>query len=97
MKGFLQNFIRIALGGSINRKVKQAIDTMTSPEQVAGYVNQLRDAMWPNGQPAPEWPKRADDCVARTRIEARAKLLGVLPDELKRILGQESTKRGVLG
>jgi hypothetical protein len=33
---------------------------------------------------------------ARSRTEARAKLLGSLPDELKRIIGQETAKKGVL-
>lgn len=97
VKGFLHNFIRIAMGGSINRRVKSAVDGLTSPEQVAAWVNQMRDAMWPNGQPAPELPQRPEDCITRTRIEARAKLLGLLPDELRRIVGQEAAKRGVLG
>ena len=97
VKGFLHNFIRIAMGGSINRRVKSAVDGLTSPEQVAAWVKQIQDAMWPNGQPAPELPQRPEDCITRTRIEARAKLLGLLPDELRRIVGQEAAKRGVLG
>jgi len=93
----LQGLIKATLGGSINRKVRGAIDQLTSPEQVSGWVKQYREAMWPNGVLAPAFPERSLDCQRDTRIEAKAKLLGIVPQELKRIIGHDTAKRGMLG
>ena len=40
---------------------------------------------------------RSQDCQRDTRIEAKAKLLGIVPQELKRIIGHDTAKRGMLG
>ncbi len=36
------------------------------------------------------------ECKIRTRLEAKIKLFGVLPDELKTILGHDTAKKGAL-
>jgi len=92
----LKTVIRATFGNSINRKVDAAIDAATSTEQVAEYIIQFRDAWWPNGVQAPEASERSQDCRTRTRVEAKSKLLGMLPDELKTIIGTKTALTGIL-
>lgn len=92
----LKTVIRATMGGGINRKVDAAIDAAVSTEQVAEYIIQFRDTWWPNGVAAPEASERSQDCRTRTRVEAKSKLLGTLPDELKTIIGSKSAVAGIL-
>ncbi|KAH0627411.1 hypothetical protein JD844_003064 [Phrynosoma platyrhinos] len=78
------------------RKIVDHVDWMTSPEQVADAVKRFRDAFWPNGILAEAVPRRDNSIRMRTRIAGKTKLLGIMPDELKHILGAETTRKGIL-
>eukprot|EP00039_Didymoeca_costata_P015120 m.252826 g.252826 ORF g.252826 m.252826 type:complete len:245 (+) comp16157_c2_seq1:121-855(+) len=91
----LKNLMRGFFGDNINRKVTDAINSSFSPVQVAAYAHQFKEAWWPDGNLAPEVPPRSEDCKTRTAIEARAKLFGTLPDELKRLVGKKTAKQGM--
>eukprot|EP00911_Craspedida_sp_UC1_P001399 UC1_evm2s1056 len=93
----LKTVIRATMGTSINRKVDAAIEAATSTEAVVQYIVQFRDAWWPGGVSAPEASERSHDCCVRTRIEAKSKLLGMLPDELKALIGNKKAVQGMLG
>ncbi|KAM4539938.1 sorting nexin-13 isoform 1-T1 [Odontesthes bonariensis] len=96
IKNLLQQLIRATYGDTINRKIVDHVDYMTSPEQVADYVKKFRDSYWPNGILA-ETPPRRDKCIRmRTRIAAKTSLLGIMPDELKHIIGADTTRKGIL-
>ncbi|XP_035286822.1 sorting nexin-13-like isoform X1 [Anguilla anguilla] len=96
IKNLLQQLIRAAYGDTINRKIVDHVDFMTSPEQVADYVKHFRDSFWPNGILAETPPLRDKNVRMRTRVAAKTKLLGVMPDELKHMVGAETARRGVL-
>ncbi|XP_032090827.1 sorting nexin-13 isoform X1 [Thamnophis elegans] len=96
IKNLLQQLIRAMHGYTINKKIVDHVDWMTSPEQVADAVKRFRDAFWPNGILAETVPHRDHSIRMRTRIAAKTKLLGVMPDELKHILGAETTRKGIL-
>ncbi|PWA15303.1 hypothetical protein CCH79_00008480 [Gambusia affinis] len=96
IKNLLQQLIRATYGDTINRKIVDHVDYMTSPEQVAEYVKKFRDSYWPNGILA-ETPPRRDKCIRmRTRVAAKTTLLGIMPDELKHIIGADTTRKGIL-
>ncbi|XP_053348318.1 sorting nexin-13 isoform X1 [Clarias gariepinus] len=96
IKNLLQQLIRATYGDTINRKIVDHVDFMTSPEQVADYVKRFRDSYWPNGILA-ETPLRRDKNIRmRTRVAAKTNLLGIMPDELKHIIGAETTRKGIL-
>ncbi|XP_038144670.1 sorting nexin-13 isoform X1 [Cyprinodon tularosa] len=96
IKNLLQQLIRATYGDTINRKIVDHVDYMTSPEQVADYVKKFRDSYWPNGILA-ETPPRRDKCIRmRTRVAAKTSLLGIMPDELKHIIGADTTRKGIL-
>ncbi|XP_060136719.1 sorting nexin-13 isoform X2 [Zootoca vivipara] len=96
IKNLLQQLIRAMHGYTINKKIVDHVDWMTSPEQVADAVKRFRDAFWPNGILAETVPRRDNAIRMRTRIAGKTKLLGMMPDELKHILGAETTRKGIL-
>uniref|UniRef100_A0A667YL87 Sorting nexin 13 n=1 Tax=Myripristis murdjan TaxID=586833 RepID=A0A667YL87_9TELE len=96
IKNLLQQLIRATYGDTINRKIVDHVDYMTSPEQVADYVKKFRDSYWPNGILAETQPRRDKSIRMRTRIAAKTSLLGIMPDELKHIIGADTTRKGIL-
>ncbi|XP_072303417.1 sorting nexin-13 isoform X1 [Eucyclogobius newberryi] len=96
IKNLLQQLIRATYGDTINRKIVDHVDYMTSPEQVADYVKKFRDSYWPNGILAESPPRRDKNVQMRTRVAAKTSLLGIMPDELKHIIGADTTRKGIL-
>ncbi|XP_075961534.1 sorting nexin-13 isoform X1 [Anarhichas minor] len=96
IKNLLQQLIRATYGDTINRKIVDHVDYLTSPEQVADYVKKFRDSYWPNGMLAETPPRRDKSIRMRTRIAAKTSLLGIMPDELKHIIGADTTRKGIL-
>ncbi|XP_055732579.1 sorting nexin-13-like isoform X1 [Salvelinus fontinalis] len=78
------------------RKIVDHVDFMTAPEQVADYVKKFRDSYWPNGILAESPPRRDKNIRMRTRVAAKTNLLGIMPDELKHIIGADTTRKGIL-
>ncbi|KAJ8377203.1 hypothetical protein AAFF_G00264980 [Aldrovandia affinis] len=96
IKNLLQQLIRATYGDTINRKIVDHVDFLTAPEQVADYVKRFRDSFWPNGILAETPPRRDRNIRMRTRVAAKTNLLGIMPDELKHIIGAETMRLGVL-
>ncbi|XP_006138398.1 sorting nexin-13 isoform X5 [Pelodiscus sinensis] len=96
IKNLLQQLIRATYGDTINRKIVDHVDWMTSPEQVADAVKRFRDAFWPNGILAETVPRRDKAIRMRTRVAGKTKLLEIMPDELRHIIGAETTRKGIL-
>uniref|UniRef100_A0A4W6EWS4 Sorting nexin 13 n=1 Tax=Lates calcarifer TaxID=8187 RepID=A0A4W6EWS4_LATCA len=96
IKNLLQQLIRATYGDTINRKIVDHVDYLTSPEQVADYVKKFRDSYWPNGILAETPPRRDKSIRMRTRVAAKTNLLGIMPDELKHIIGADTTRKGIL-
>ncbi|KAM9307616.1 sorting nexin-13 isoform 1-T1 [Gastrophryne carolinensis] len=92
----LQQLIRATYGDTINRKIVDHVESMTSPDQVADYVKHFRDSFWPNGILAESAARRDRSIRMRTRVAAKTKLLEIMPDELKHIIGAETTRKGIL-
>ncbi|XP_073236247.1 sorting nexin-13-like isoform X3 [Porites lutea] len=54
-----------------------------------------RDSFWPGGILAETSPERKKDVKVRTRVAAKTKMFGSIPEELKRFLGSEVTMEGI--
>lgn len=54
-----------------------------------------RDSVWPDGQLAGDSAPRSVESRARARILAKSLMLSALPDELRLILGAETTYTGI--
>ncbi len=83
-------------GKNINRRIADSIGASTSFDAVAGYLQQLKDSMWPGGEAAAASSERSQDCKVRTRLEAKLKLFSALPEQLKTLIGQNVAKNGIL-
>lgn len=55
-----------------------------------------REAVWPGDRPAPPAEERGRETKLRTCVAARLAMLASISDELKAILGSQTTSRGVL-
>lgn len=91
----LRQIIKTTYGDRINRKIVDHVNYMTSAEQIAEYVKLFRDSFWPGGVLAETSPERKKDVKVRTRVAAKTKMFGSIPEELKRFLGSEVTMEGV--
>lgn len=91
----LRQIIKTIFGDGINRKILDYVDFSTSSQQITEYVKQFRDSYWPGGVLAEISPKRPEDAKRRLRMVTKAKMIGSIPDELKRFLGTENVREGV--
>ncbi|KAK3588903.1 hypothetical protein CHS0354_007052 [Potamilus streckersoni] len=91
----LRQLIKATFGDRINRKIVEQVDFMTSAEQMAEYIKNLRDAFWPGGILAESRPPRDKNTRMRTRVVCKAKMLGSISDELRHMMGTETVKIGV--
>lgn len=91
----LRQIIKTTYGDTINRKIVDHVNYMTSAEQIAEYVKLFRDSFWPGGVLAESSSERKKDVKVRTRVAAKTKMFGSIPEELKRFLGSEVTMEGV--
>ncbi|KRX60341.1 Sorting nexin-13 [Trichinella sp. T9] len=95
MVTFLQQFIHATQGYSFSRKIVEYVHWLTSETQLIYYIKLFRNAMWPNGQLVESYPPRSAGIQLRTRIAAKAKVLAMLPDELKLFIGNETSCNGI--
>jgi len=93
---FLRQIIKATFGDMINKKIIDYMESYITPAQIAEYVKQLRDSMWMDGVPIPSPPPRDAACKMRLRVLTKTKMLGSLPDDLKRFIGNDTSKRGIL-
>ncbi|XP_014677550.1 PREDICTED: sorting nexin-13-like, partial [Priapulus caudatus] len=92
---FAHQLVKATFGDMINRRIVEYVGWMTGADQVARAVRAARDAFWTNGAPVEAAPPRDAAAKMRTRVIARARLLGSMPDELRALVGNETTKHGV--
>uniref|UniRef100_A0AAZ3P2X2 Sorting nexin 13 n=1 Tax=Oncorhynchus tshawytscha TaxID=74940 RepID=A0AAZ3P2X2_ONCTS len=85
IKNLLQQLIRATYGDTINRSLI-----------ISGDRHTHTDSYWPNGILAESPPRRDKNIRMRTRVAAKTNLLGIMPDELKHIIGADTTRKGIL-
>ncbi|VDN35776.1 unnamed protein product [Gongylonema pulchrum] len=91
----LHQFVHATMGTSLNRKIIDIVQWLTSKQQVAQYLIAFRNALWPDGQLAENSECRSESEQMRTRVLARALMLSALPDELRLFIGTETTNVGI--
>ncbi|XP_031789640.1 sorting nexin-13 isoform X1 [Nasonia vitripennis] len=92
----LRQIIRTMFGDIVNRRIVEYVSLLTSPKNVATYLKLFKHSFWPNGVRADSKPPRDSETKSRTRVAAKVALLSCLSDELKHIIGSETTRRGLL-
>ncbi|KAK9499578.1 hypothetical protein O3M35_002596 [Rhynocoris fuscipes] len=92
----LRQVVRTMFGDIVNRRILDYVSVLTSPNKVASYLSAFKDAYWPNGIPSEPSQPRDHATKMRTRVAAKAALLSSLSDDIKHILGSETTLTGIL-
>jgi len=92
----LRQIINHMFGDIVNKKIVDYFSTLTSEEAVSSYLNSLKEAIWPGGFLANPAIKREEAVKQRCRVAARASLLAALPDELRRVIGSETSRTGLV-
>ncbi|XP_056629792.1 sorting nexin-13-like isoform X1 [Diorhabda sublineata] len=92
----LRQIVRTMFGDIVNRRILEYVSFITSPKNVAHYLYIFKHSFWPNGIRNEKKPERDNDTKNRTRVAAKVALLSSLSDELKHIIGSETTRRGLL-
>ncbi|CAH1105443.1 unnamed protein product [Psylliodes chrysocephalus] len=92
----LRQIVRTMFGDIVNRRILEYVSFITSPKNVAHYLYIFKHSFWPNGMKNDRKSDRDDSTKNRTRVAAKVALLSCLSDELKHIIGSETTRRGLL-
>lgn len=80
------------LGGTIERKVKEAAFNALQDEKLASYVSTLKTIMWPDGRMRPAATPRTAADKARTRKEAALLLGALVPDLAGSVVGRANAQ-----
>lgn len=95
MVTFLRGIVRATFGGKINNKIQEYVEWLTSPEYISDMLILFRDTFWPNGVWAEASPARSsgDECL--TKFMAHTKLQGMVSDEMRKIIGNDTVREGI--
>ena len=92
----LKQILKAMFGDIVNRRIVEYFAAWTSPSTLASYLRSLKDSLWPNGYPAETKPPRDEATKMRTRLAAKVAMLSSLNDELKRVIGSETSRAGLM-
>ncbi|XP_067942910.1 sorting nexin-13-like [Watersipora subatra] len=92
----LRQIVKATYGDRINRKIVDHVEMLTSADQVAEYIRKFKEQLWPSGMPAEPSPTRSEDTRLRTAVVCKAKMIGSVPDELRHLIGTETTRAGLM-
>lgn len=80
------------LGGTIERRVREAMKSATEDESLSRYVDLLRSIMWPDGKLRQATPPRTLAEKTRLRQEAGAILGALIPDMAGQVVGKANAQ-----
>ncbi|CEF67802.1 Sorting nexin-13 [Strongyloides ratti] len=95
LTNLLHQIISATLGGSINKKIIDLVDWLTSSEQIVQYLVAFRETMWPNGILNTKQEMRSLSYSLRTRLFARTQMYASIPDELRIFIGTNVAVCGI--
>ncbi|ODO11762.1 hypothetical protein I350_00546 [Cryptococcus amylolentus CBS 6273] len=81
------------LGGTIERKVREALRLVTSPSSLGKSLSALQDALFPSGLRRPPATPRTEEEKSETRSKAGKKLGLVIPELVANMMGRGNARR----
>ncbi|KAL1607673.1 tRNA (guanine-N(7)-)-methyltransferase (tRNA(m7G46)-methyltransferase) [Paraconiothyrium brasiliense] len=79
------------LGGTIERKVRDSFNSVMSEDNIAKYIDALKDSMWPNGKMKQSVERTAQD-RATSRKEAGVVLSTLVPELAASVVGRANAQ-----
>jgi len=92
----LRQIMHAMFGDTMNKRILDYVAVITSPQRVAHCLAAFKNSIWPNGVRTDPIPPRDNDVKMQTRVAAKCALLASLSDELKHILGSETSRTGLM-
>ena len=80
------------LGGTIERKVREAAKGFVQESSIVRYIDMLKDIMWPNGQMRPPSVARTAAQKTGSRKEASVLLATLVPDMAASVVGRANAQ-----
>ena len=80
------------LGGTVERRTREIFRSLTTAASLAGYIDNIRNALWPNGQARPTPPERSKAAKARTRRDAEEVLSALIVQNAGSIVGRSAAR-----
>jgi len=81
--------------GKVNLKMKEYIGEFTADAEVATYIDKIKDSLFPKDRPAASRPKRTQQDIVLTGLLCRIRMLTAFPENLRHMLGNETTRLGI--
>lgn len=79
------------LGGTIERKVRESFSGVMEEQNIAKYIDALKDSMWPNGQ-MKQSVERVSQDRAKSRKEAGVVLATLIPELAASVVGRSNAQ-----
>lgn len=79
------------LGGTIERKVRDSFATSTSEDNIAKYIDTLKDSLWPNGR-FKQTSERTQEERAKSKKEAGVVLTTLIPELASSVVGRSNAQ-----
>ncbi|KAG8626019.1 hypothetical protein KVT40_006420 [Elsinoe batatas] len=80
------------LGGTVERKVRDTVKSMTDEASLVRYVDMVKDLMWPGGQFRQSPPIRTAAEKLQSRKEANVVLMSLIPDMAGSVVGRANAQ-----
>jgi hypothetical protein len=88
------SFVAVS-SNDFNNMLFQAHLKYINGESIGGMIKWVRDILWPEGVWFTSAPPLTTEEKQNLETESKAKLMAVVPEQLKRLLGQEITQEGL--
>jgi len=82
------------LGGTIERKLREALKSLTDETHILRYLQSFRESLWPGDEYRAQLLPRSAATKAETREEANRKLSALILDLAGNMIGASNAKRG---
>ncbi|KAL5408017.1 hypothetical protein PMIN03_006799 [Paraphaeosphaeria minitans] len=79
------------LGGTIERKIRDSFNSVMSEDNIAKYIDALKDSMWPNGKMKQSVERTPQD-RAKSRKEAGVVLSTLVPELAASVVGRSNAQ-----
>ncbi|XP_059621680.1 sorting nexin-13-like isoform X2 [Phlebotomus argentipes] len=84
------------VSNTANKKIIHGAKALIEADKVELLLSSILNSIWPDGRQARKTVPREDNTKLRTRMAAKIALFALLSDDLKHVVGSETTRSGLL-
>ncbi len=95
LNNLLRQLLATMLSDKMGQRMMETLDSLATAERIAEMLSELRQSLWPDGYQGDQREPPTPEVKHLMCILARSKLIGSVPDDLRRLLGTATTKKGI--